>query len=284
MSSPESAKPIPIDSNEPVSWATLLSGWIQFAQQAVALPKDEAGQRWRASVSPTIGLHALAMALGEIDKVDAEERPLAMDKSELGIKANVSELNDIWKGEPMPESMVELIEDAKDAWEAAIYEGVAWVVASERFQSFHPAQLAEAILDAGYIGEVLISTPGVEMFKGAPIAIARNNSGGQPEDDILMMIQDFLSACDGELEHPQIVRPMCQVYRQFDFLKGGAAKDIVAAVTGDLQAGQPLLIPVVSGGAMCPVPLPLRAGKPMDPVEVVWLDDQTDDDTDSGSE
>lgn len=263
-------------SNDSISWATLLSGWIQFAQQAVALPNTEEGQRWKDSVAPTIGLHALTMALGEIEKVDPEERPLAMDRSEIEIKAYVTELNAIWRSEPMPETVIELVEDAKEAWEVAIHEGVAWVVESERFVSFHPGELGNALLDAGYVGEVLISSPGVEMFKGAPIAIARNNSGGQPEDDVLRMIQNFLNACDGELGHPQIIRPICQVYRQFDFLKGGAAKDLVVPVTGDLQAGQPLLIPVVRGGEMCAVPLPPRAGKPLDPVEVVWLENESD--------
>ncbi len=263
--------------NDPISWSTLLAGWIQLAQRAVALPKDEQGQRWRDSVAPTIGLHALAMALGEIDKVDPEERPLAMDKSEMGIKAHVAELNQIWRGEPMPESIIELIEDAKAAWELALYEGVAWIVSSDRFVAFHPAELGDALLDAGYLGEVMIATPGIELFKGAPIAIARNNSGGQPEDDILRMIQDFLNACDGEIEHPQIIRPICQVYRQFDFLHPGSAKDLVAPVIGELQAGQPLLIPVVRGGEMCPVPLPPKLGKPMDAVEVVWLDEDGDE-------
>lgn len=273
-----------MQKNDPISWSTLLAGWVQFAQRAVALPKTQEGQRWRDSVAPTIGLHALAMALGEIEKVDPEERPLAMDTSELGIKEHVAKLNEIWRSEPMPESIIELIEDAKEAWEVAIHEGVAWVVKSERFMSFHPGELGNALLDAGYIGEVLIVSPGVEMFAGAPIAIARNNAGGQPEDDVLRMIQDFLNACDGDLEHPQIIRPVCQVYRQFDFLNGGAAKDLVAPVTGDLQAGQPLLIPVVSGGEMCAVPLPPRAGKPLDPVEVVWVENESDTDAESDPE
>lgn len=265
-----------MSSHDSISWSTLLTGWVQFAQRAVALPKDEQGQRWRDSVAPSIGLHALAMALGEIDKVDSEERPLAMDKSEISIKAHVAELNAIWRSEQMPESIVDLIEDAKYAWEAALHEGVVWVVTSDRFESFHPAELGEALLDAGYIGEVMLSSPGTEMFKGAPVAIVRNNAGGQPEDDVLNMIQGFLNACDGEVDHPQIIRPICQVYRQYDFLNGGAAKDIVAAVTGELQSGQPMLIPVVSGGEMCAVPLPPRKGKPMDPVEVVWLENDAD--------
>ena len=244
---------------------------MHYAQSAVALPSDELGQRWKDSVAPTIGLHALAMALGEIEKLDPEERPLAMDKAELGIKDHASSLNDIWGAEPMPEAILELIEDAKEAWEVALHEGVAWIVKSERFKTFHPGELAEMLLDAGFIGEVMIATPGVEVFEGAPVAVCRENFGGQPDDDVLRMIDAFLAACDGEVDHPQIIRPACQVYRQFDFLGGGAQKDVVAPVTGDLQAGQPLLVPVVSGGGVCPVPLPPKVSKPLEPVKVEWL-------------
>ena len=253
------------------TWAVLLAGWVHYAQSAVSLPDTEQGQRWKDSVAPTIALHAHAMALGEIEKVDAEERPLAMDKAELGIKEHATALNEIWHAEPMPESILELIEDARDAWEGALHEGVVWVVKSERFKAFHPGELAEMLLDAGFIGEVLIATPGTEIFTGAPVAMCRENFGGQPDDDVLTMIDAYLSACDGEVDHPQIIRPVCQVYRQFNFLAGGAEKDVVAPVTGDLQSGQPLLIPVVSGGASCPVPLPPKVGRPLDPVAVEWL-------------
>ncbi len=259
------------------SWSVLLAGWVSFAQTAIALPKEGEGGRWRDSVAPTIGLHAITMALGEIEKVDPEERPLAMDRAEIGIKGHIAELNEIWKREPIPESINELIQDAKDAWEVMLHEGVVWVVKSERFVSFHPAELAERVLDAGYTGEILMSSPGVEMFKGAPLAIVRNNSGGQPEDDILNLIEGFLNACDGDIEQPQIVRPICQVYRQFDFLNNGAGKDLVAPVTGDLQSGQPLLVPVVSGGEMCAVPLPPKLGKPLDLHPVEWVQAEADD-------
>lgn len=264
-------------SHDTTTWASLLAGWVHYAQSAVALPDTAEGQRWKESVAPTIALHAHAMALGEIEKVEIDERALAMDKSELSIKEHAAALNQIWRGEPMPGSISELIEDAKEAWEAALHEGVVWVVKSERFKSFHPAELMEMLLDAGFIGEVLISTPGVEMFRGAPVATCRENFGGEPGPDIVRMIDAYLHACDGEVEHPQIIRPVCQVYRQFNFMAGGAQKDLVASVTGDLQSGQPLLIPVVSGGASCSVPLPQRASKPLEPVEVVWLSEDDEE-------
>lgn len=269
------------DTPDNSTWAVLLAGWVHYAQSAVSLPETEEGQRWKDSVAPTIALHAHAMALGEIEKVDPEERPLAMDKAELGIKEHAAALNEIWRAEPMPESIMELIEDAKEAWEEALHEGVVWVVSSERFNTFHPGDLAEMLMDAGFIGEVLVASPGVEMFRGAPVAICRENFGGQPDDDVITMVDAYLKACDGDVDHPHVIRPVFQVYRQFDFLAGGAQKDLVAPVTGDLQSGQPLLIPVVSGGASCAVPLPPKASKPLDPVTVEWLGDEH---ADSGTE
>lgn len=269
------------DTPDNSTWAVLLAGWVHYAQSAVSLPNTEQGQRWKDSVAPTIALHAHAMALGEIEKLDPDERPLAMDKAELGIKEHAATLNEIWRSEPMPDSVIELIEDAKEAWEEALHEGVTWVVTSERFKTFHPGDLAEMLLDAGFIGEVLVASPGVEMFRGAPVAICRENFGGQPDDDVITMVDAYLKACDGDVDHPHVIRPVCQVYRQFDFLAGGAQKDLVAPVTGDLQAGQPLLIPVVSGGASCAVPLPPKASKPLDLVLVEWLGEEH---ADSGTE
>ena len=273
------------DSSTPAdtttTWATLLAGWMHYAQTAVALPDTDQGRRWKDSVAPVIALHAHAMALGEIERVEPDERSLAMDKSELGIKEHAAKLNEIWHAEPMPESIMDLIDDAKEAWEAALHEGVVWTVRSERFKSFHPGELAEMLLDAGFIGEVLVATPGVEMFRGAPVATCRENFGGEPGGDIIQMIDAYLHACDGEVDHPNIIRPVCQVYRQFNFLAGGAQRDVVASVTGDLQSGQPLMLPVVSGGEICPVPLPPKLSKPLDPVEVVWLNDEEEDESET---
>ena len=65
-------------------------------------------------------------------------------------------LNAAWSGEPMPESLTELIADARLAWERALHEGLEWSATSERFIAKHPALLAEALLDAGFVGEVCV--------------------------------------------------------------------------------------------------------------------------------
>ncbi len=266
-------------TNESTTWATLLAGWVNFAQSAVALPKDQTGDRWRASIAPSIGLHAIAMALAELHKIDPDDRPLAMDKAELGIKEYASTLNEAWRSEPMPEPITQLLDDAKEAWEDSLHEGVMWIVSSSRFVTRHPADILDGLIATGFLGEVFYATPGTELFEGAPVAWTRANAGGQPEDDIIEMLTALLNSCDGEVFDPQVVRPVHQVYRQFDFLKGGAVRDLVAPVTGELPPGQPLLIPLLSGGEISPVPLPPRSSKPLEPVPVQWAESAEEDGT-----
>ncbi len=252
----------------PLTWATLLAGWTEFAQSAVALPDTEDADRWRASVAPAIALHATALALGELTRLHPEERPLAMDRSEMTIREEAARLNAAWRSEPMPGSLGELIADARLAWECALHEGLEWLVESDRFVAVHPADLAERLLDAGFIGEVLVPTPGVTLFKGSVAATARERDGGPVDDEIADLIRDYLRRGEGRVgRQPQVSLPLRQVYRQFDFAKGGAVRDLVAPVVGELPAGQPLLAPVVSGGGVCAVPPP-RAPGPQAPVPV----------------
>ena len=256
--------------HDPTTWAALLAGWVEFAQGAVALPDDATGRAWKDSVAPAIGLHAVAMALGELHTLDRDERALAMDKSELTIKQHARELREAWGVEPMPEALCELVDDAQHAWESSLYEGVVWRVESERFVPDHPGEIGLWLKDAGFDGEVFIATPGIPMFTGAPVAWCRDRSGGQPDERVVGLLDEFLRSCDGGIGRPELMRPIHQVYRKFDFSGAGAPRDLVAPVVGELPAGQPMLVPVISGGEVGRVPLPPRAGPPMDPVEVRW--------------
>ena len=259
------------------TWASLLAGWVQFAQSAVALPKDQEGDRWRDSIAPAIGLHALAMALQELQKLDPAERPLAMDKAEMGIKEHAAAINTAWAAEPMPDSLIELIEDAKFAWEDSLHEGVVWLCKSERFVTRHPGEIGLAMREAGFMGEVFVAAPGIEIFKDAPVAWCRDQAGGMPDEQIVEFVHGFLESCTGTTEPPEIMRPLHQVYRQMDFMAGGPTHDLISPVTGDLPAGQPLLVPVVVGGEICSVSLPPKSGKPMDPIPAKWATMRAED-------
>ncbi|RMH25521.1 MAG: hypothetical protein D6692_11220 [Planctomycetota bacterium] len=262
-----------MNTEEATTWATLLAGWTEFARSAVALPESGDGPRWKASIAPAIALHAVAMALPELIKLDPEERPLAMDRSEMLIREHAAALNEIWRAEPMPESLSELIDDARRAWEAALHEGCEWTVESDSFVAFHPADLAEKLLDAGFIGEVLVPAPGTTLFKGSVCATARERDGGPVDEEIRGIIQTWLKRAEGKCsKQPMISLPLRQVYRQFDFAKGGPVRDLLVPVVGadELPAGQPLLIPVVSGGAPGSIPPPRPAAK-MTPIPVEEL-------------
>ncbi len=84
------------------------------------------------------------------------------------------------------------------------------------------------------------------------------------DDEIRGIIQTWLKRGEGKCsKQPMVSLPLRQVYRQFDFAKGGPVRDLLVPVVGadELPAGQPLLIPVVSGGAPGSIPPPRPAAK-----------------------
>lgn len=256
------------------TWATLLAGWTEFARSAVALPDTAEGDRWKDSVAPAIALHATSMALPELIKIDPEERPLAMDRAEMLIREQSALLNTAWRSEPMPASLTELIADARLAWERALHEGLEWSAISERFMTKHPSQLAEALLDAGFVGEVCVLSPNAVAFETSIVATARERDGGPVDDEIAGIISGYLKKCEGSVDEPVVALPIRQVYREMDFLKGGPVRDVRTPVVGVLPAGQPLLIPVVSGGAIGALPLANRQPASTEPIPVVDAEPQ----------
>ena len=66
-----------------LTWAALLSRWMDFARAGVSFPDDHEGRAWRESIASIIRLQAVTFALGEIDRLPTDEQLLAIDKSEL---------------------------------------------------------------------------------------------------------------------------------------------------------------------------------------------------------
>ncbi|MCK4873144.1 MAG: hypothetical protein KAS72_10500 [Phycisphaerales bacterium] len=98
-----------------LTWAALLGRWIEFARAAVALPDDDQGTRWKASVAPIIDLQAVTMALGQLDDLPDDERALGLDKAEILIRRDASVLGEIWRDAPLPAKLTELLDDARQA-------------------------------------------------------------------------------------------------------------------------------------------------------------------------
>lgn len=264
----------------------LLSKWAQFAQASLALPDEGDGPAWKASVTHIITLHSVAMALQEVDDLPDEDRPVALDRAEYLCREAAEAIHAAWRNEPLPESLTELIQDARVAFEAAANAGIEWVVKADRVVLRHPGDLAGRLTGAGFAGELFVAAPGQPVFRGAPAAFARSPGGAAPTDDQVAMISTFLGLKQGQVTPPERLATPRQVYRQFDFglaLGGGGSagggsgpvKDLVVPMNEPLPPGQPILVLAIESGEACGVPLgppnPVRIDNL--PVEIWSADD-----------
>lgn len=241
-----------------VTWAGLLAHWTDFARAAVALPDGGEAGRWKRAVPHIIALHATAMALGEADRLADDERPLALDRSEITCREAAAALHELWRGEPLPESLDELIDDARIAFEAAANAGLEWVVTAERVVCPHPAELVATLHRTGFVGDLFVPSPGVPVFRTAPAAFARGPAGTAPTPEQVRLIGAFLGRREGAVGEPERIACPRQVYRQFDFARGGPVKDLVVPLNESLPPGQPVLVLAAEGGSAMSVPLPPR--------------------------
>jgi len=199
---------------------------MEFARASVALPDDADGERWRGSVVPIISLHALTMALAELELLDAADRPFARDRASVMIADANTALRAAWRGEPMPESILVLREDAQRALEIARFVGATelrWA--------------GDGILDMPVVttptpspSTLCIAAPGTPMMPGSPVAWW---IGGAPIE---------IEGCVAE----RVTIPR-QVYRVLD-ANGRAVRDLIAPLTAELPAGLPLLMPLLEDG------------------------------------
>ncbi|MEQ8770394.1 MAG: hypothetical protein RIB60_07790 [Phycisphaerales bacterium] len=255
------------------TWSALLAHWTEFARASVALPDEGEGGRWKRAVPHVIALQATTMALGELDRLDDAERPVALDRAEITCRDATGAIHDLWRGEPVPELVSELIDDSRVAFERAANAGVEWVVTAERVVCDHPAELVAGLRKSGFAGELFVPAPGQPVFRGAPAAFARGPAGSAPSDAQLALIAKFLGKKNvGEPERIALPR---QVYRQFDFAAGGPVKDLVVPMNEDLPPGQPVLVLAIEGGESASVPLPPREAPRIGslPVEIVGAKD-----------
>lgn len=110
---------IPTDAvspnGSPLTWAGLLAHWVQLAQAASVLPDDKLGTSWKQSVAPAITLHAVAMALGDLDNLDTDERALAKDRAEVLINREAKAIEHAWQEQDVPSKLHELVGEARAA-------------------------------------------------------------------------------------------------------------------------------------------------------------------------
>lgn len=104
---------------EKMTWALLLGRWVEFAQSAVALPKDAQGKRLRASVADIIMLQAVWFALREANELDAAQQALGRDRAGVLIEKHAGAIEARYGDEQMPEMVRELIAEARQQLAAA---------------------------------------------------------------------------------------------------------------------------------------------------------------------
>jgi hypothetical protein len=229
-------------ARDPMTWAWLLARWTEFAQASVAFPNTGEGARWKAIVPDVIGLQAITHALAEAVDLPPGEHALALERAELGIAQHVARINHAWRGEPMPESLIELVGDARAALGLARSLVVEFVVAGRSLVMPDIQPALDALREAGWAGTARIALPGTVLFEREPAATLWP-CVGVPDAAVCA-----LEAIDGLVRTPQPV-PAQQVYRQIDEMSGQITGDLVLAMSASLPPGRPLLVTVVDQGA-----------------------------------
>ncbi|MGB0768007.1 MAG: hypothetical protein ACPGYV_09885 [Phycisphaeraceae bacterium] len=101
---------------ERLTWTVLLARWTDFAGSAVALPTEGEPGRVRRSVADIVALQAVWFALGQMDALDARERAIGLDRAGVLIDRHGSAIRARFEGEPLPEGLVELLDDVAAAY------------------------------------------------------------------------------------------------------------------------------------------------------------------------
>jgi hypothetical protein len=252
----------------PTTWTTLLAHFTGIAQRAVALPKTPEGDRFRAAVPHLIALQAVALALDHVESLPGDEYFVGLDRAEVIMRDHGGALRAIYQDQ-MPEAIAATLTEARRALTAARAVGLGWVVTADALIVEHPAQLIAALLGGGFTGDLLLPTPGVTLFKAAPCAFVRTLDATPLEDATLALIGLYLGQKERLARGPVRTRAR-QVYRQFDFAKGGPVRDRVAPLDSPDTPGQPLLLWAIKDGQAQAVPLPPRNQPPVKPLPVVF--------------
>lgn len=253
-----------------LTWSALLARWTEFAASAVALPETGEPGRWKRAVPHIVTMQAVVHALDELDELEPEEIPVALDRAAVAVRQAVRAVADIWDGDALPREAQELCDEAEAAIILAESVGLAWTVAGASMECAHPASLAAAIEAIGIADTLFVPTPGVPLFKSSVAAHFRP-AVWDPERIVAVaeLIEAFLDE-DGDAAFAGFI-PQMQVYRQFDFARGGPVRDLVVPTALGVAAGQPLLIPAIAGGKSTPVTLPPRRSVSIDPVPVEFV-------------
>jgi hypothetical protein len=212
-----------------LTWTALLGRWLDFARASVALPDDAEGACWRDSVVPIINLQAVTFALRELGDLPAVDRPYGRDRAEVLIREHAGLLNAAWRGIPMAETLIEIVDDARTALDRSIYAGAVEFVHEGDDVRIMPA--VDMPVDRGTLA---VMQPGTLIMPAEPMAWI-------VEADAEPLAAQLPDAATIETSAPR------QVYRQFDD-DGRAVRDCVTPIWSDPPPGLPLLVPLCAMG------------------------------------
>lgn len=169
------------------TWSGLLAVWSDFARSAGALPKTGDLGLLRRSVPAIIGLQALAHALEHMDSLPADEYRAGQDRAALIERTLRSELDSIWKPDPMPEAIARLVTDAEKALRATHEAGYEFVVESDPFQMpIGSGPLREWRERRGFQGFILAARQSKRVRAGLPVLfVGRLHGTPLPKEDLL---------------------------------------------------------------------------------------------------
>lgn len=258
-----------------LTWAALLGRWTDFAAASVALPESGEPGRWKQAVGHVISLQAVTHALGEIVELELVDLPLAIDRAALAVREGVLAIQAIWGDQALAPQAAEICDDAELALALAESFGIEWAVESETWTGVHPGELAEALAESGLVAKLLVPTPGVPLYGSSPCAHLVPTRWDEESIGAVATVIEAFFTISGSVG-PAMVGPQRQVYRQFDFSRGGPVSDLVVPTALGVVSGQPLLVPAIVRGEACPVTLPPRRSAKFDPLPVHFVESQSD--------
>ena len=263
-----------------LSWAALLAQCTDYARATAALGDAPEDVRWRDATPSVVALHAVGFALRQIDRLEEDERPLARDRAAVLVREHVARLDELWRGTPMPESLLELQDAVRTALERAVFFGAVELLWTGPGSFTVPAELADLVpaIASGRepaLGTLLVMQPGTIAMPGEQVA---------------WWVGRHWPVADGPLDplEPADTNVPRQVYRQLDE-QGRIVRDVIAPIWCEPVPGMPLLVPLLDDGTpvgrftMDPADWERRQRAAMQvdpdggelPVEAVSCDDQT---------
>lgn len=194
---------------------------------------DEAHEAWEMAAG-------VAESDDEFEGSDGGERGAAGGKGGAGVSG--AEGDRATPGRSSEPAEGKSGEDGHERW-------IEWCVMDDRIVGEHPAGLIEQLLEAGFVGEVYVPSPGSVLFRGEPAAYV----SGDASMDVVEMVESFVGGV-GDARRGK----RRQVYRLTDFATGKIVKDVVIDADAAPPGGQPQLVCAMKEGRACAVSLAPR--------------------------